>query len=342
MSNLRDYIPALKYGAKILPSEVAGMNAPLSNGKVIFVDGDMSSGGAGTTFDNAYATIQAAINAASAGDLIQVAEKTLISAANGSGAGGTATDPVSYTEALTIPDGKSHLTIQGISRGRTQGGLPQLKIGSTTTSPLLTIQAAGCLITGLGFNGAGATGGGILLDDDAGTTTAVFGTTIAGCHFKNCKGTTATDSRTGGAIMWTADGGAWQTLISGNDFYKNVGDIVLKGTSVSVPQDVVIEDNTFMGTAATVDCHIYLAGGSGMANVVVNNNVFAGVLPALGSGSIVRYADLTGCTGIFSNNYFAGSYTTTGFGVAKVAAKIPTTVGIVHNYSDAGLIVREA
>ena len=142
--------------------------------------------------------------------------------------------------------------------------------------------------------------------------------------------------------MWSSAGGAWQTTISDNQFYKNVGDVVLKGTGTSVPQDVIIKNNDFLGLATSVDCHLYLAGGSGMASVLVHNNRFADVLPALSSGSVVRYVDMTGCTGMFSDNYFGGSYTTTGFGAAKAAAKIPTTVGITHNYSDAGLIVREA
>lgn len=218
--------------------------------------------------------------------------------------------------------------------------MPQIKKGSGSTA-LLTVRSPGCLIANLGFNGGSSTGGGILLDDD-GSTKSAFGTTIVGCHFKNCVGSTATDSRTGGAIQWAATGGAWQVRIEKNVFYKNVGDIVLLGTSSSVPQDVIIKDNIFMGLAASVDCHIYLAAGSGMAPVAVIGNTFADVLPALGSGSIVRYVEMTGCTGIFADNYVGGSYTTTGFGDAKVAAKIPATVGIAHNYSDAGLIVREA
>jgi hypothetical protein len=246
----------------------------------------------------------------------------------------TETDPSSFTENMVIT--ASNVKLIGLSSNRTQGGLPQLKVGSTTTSPIITIRNAGTLIANLGFNGAGATGGGILLDDD-GSTKVAFGTQIVGCHFKNCVGTTATDSRTGGAIQWAATGGAWQVRIEGNTFYKNVGDVVLKGTTGSVPQDVVIANNDFLGLATSVDCHLYLAGGSGMASVMVKGNTFADVLPALGSGSVVRYADMTGCTGIV-----AGSYTTTGFGAAKDAAKIPTTVGIAHNYSDAGLIVREA
>lgn len=327
-----EFSPALRYGARLYPEDLAGVFSMNDTEKYWFVDGDKTASGTGTSFLDAFKTIQEAVNAASAGDTIFIAAKTITA---------LSTDPVSYAETITIANSKPQLSLIGISRGRTQGGLPQLKVG-TAASPIITISAPGVLIANLGINGVGGTGGGILLNDDGGTSAVAFGTTIVGCHFKNCRGSSATDSRTGGAIMWTANGGAWQVYIGGNDFYKNVGDVVLKGTSNDSPQDVIIENNTFMGTAAAVDCHLYLAGGSGMATVAVNNNVFADVLPALSSGSVVRYADLTGCTGIFSNNYFAGSYTTTGFGAAKAAAKIPTTVGIVHCYSDAGLIVREA
>lgn len=324
-------IPTLRYGNKIYPEDIAN---PLTfNGKYWYVDADNGSDSAntGVTIDKAKATIQAALTAAGTSDVIFVKARTMVAGA---------TDPVSYAETLTIAAGQDRVSIIGIGTGRTQGGLPQVKKGSGSTA-LLTVRAPGCVITGIGFNGGSSTGGGILLDDDGSTKTA-FGTTVVGCHFKNCVGSTATDSRTGGAIQWSSDGGAWQVYIGNNVFYKNVGDVVLKGTSGSVPQDVIIEGNTFQGLATSVDCHLYLAGGSGMASVTVNNNVFADVLPALGSGSVVRYVDMTGSTGMFSNNYVAGSYTTTGFGAAKAAAKIPTTVGIAHNYSDAGLIVREA
>lgn len=314
---------------------------PMTQGKIFFVmqAADTRYNDFAAAFPNdadgvqrLHTTISAAVSAASAGDVIMVFPGDM---------GATATDPVSYAETVTIPAGKSKLSIIGVLENVTQGGLPQIKKGSGSTA-LVTIQAPGCYIKNMGINGNGSTGGGILLDSDGGTTKDAFGTTIEGCHIKNCVGSTATDSRTGGGIMWSSTGGSWSVSIKNNRFYKNVGDVVLLGTSLSVPQDVVIEGNTFVGTAATVDCHLYLAGGSGMSSVVVNNNVFADVLPALGSGSVVRYVDMTGCTGIFSNNSFAGSYTTTGFGAAKAAAKIPTTVGIVHNYSDAGLIVREA
>ncbi len=331
--NLGSLVPGIQYGARVFPHELlnGGGAGPMvkEGGSYWFVDGDRSNGG-GRSWADAFPTIAEAISAASAGDVIYIAPLE-ISAGD--------TDPSSYEENLTIPPAKSSLSLIGVSRGRTQGGLPQLKDGSTTTQEILRIRASGCLVYNLGFNGAGNTGGGVLLDESASGYTA-FGTTIAGCHFKNCKGATATNAATGGAIMWTSNGGAWQSSIVGNQFYKNVGDIVLKGTSGSVPQDILIQGNTFQGLATSVDVHI-LTGGSGMSGLTVDNNTFADVLPALGSGTNVRYVILTGSTGIFSNNSVAGSYTTTGFGAGQAAAKIPTTVGITHNYSDAGLIVRQ-
>jgi len=312
-----------------------------SHTNVYFVDGDKGNdGNSGNSPDKAKLTIQAAVTKAAlrnlteeSGSIIYVKAKHMDAAA---------TDPESYSENIVIPAaGGANMVICGVSNNKTQCGLPQLKVGATTTSPILTVRAPGVALINMGINGYGGTGGGILLDDDGSTKTAL-GFSILNSHLKNCVGTTATDCRTGGAIMWSANGGAWQVRIAGNTFYKNVGDVVLKGTAQTVPQDVIIEKNNFQGLATSVDCHLYLAGGSGMASVTVDGNVFADVLPALGSGSITRYVDMTGCTGIFSNNVVGGSYTTTGFGAAKAAAKIPTTVGIANNHSDAGLIVREA
>lgn len=325
----RDYIPALRFGAKIYPEDLAVGN-PWANFWYVDEDNGSDSANNGASADKPVASLEQAISNAGRGDVIFVRAQKVATGA---------TDPESYTENAVIPADKDGLSIIGVDTGRTQGGLPQLKVGATTTQAILTVRAPNCYIANLGFNGSGATGGGILLDDDGSTKTA-FGTTIENCHFKNCVGTTATNAATGGAIQLS--GAPWQILIRGNNFYKNVGDVVLKDTSNSVPQDLVIEENIFMGTAAAVDCHLYLAGGSGSSSVAVRRNTFAAVLPALASGSIVRYADLTGCTGDFSNNTFAGSYTTTGFGVAKAAAKIPTAVGLAHNYTDGGLIVREA
>lgn len=327
MGNAAEFIQAFKEGHKLHPQNMVLPGVPLEDGIIWYVDGDKSGSGGGKTWVDGKYKIQDAIDVASSGDLIRIGARTITAGA---------TDPISYEENLTIPNTVQNLSLIGVSRGRTQGGLPQIKDGVTTTQEILRIRASGCLVAGLGFNGAGNTGGGILLDESASGYVA-FGTSVLGCHFKNCKGATATDSRTGGAIMWHANGGAWQTLIAGNRFYKNVGDIILKGTSSSKPQDVVIEDNRFSPLGANTDCNIYGAGGSGFAWVEINNCKF-GQLPALGSGSIVRYYDLTGSTGQLNDCNFGCDINATAseltFGTAGTGGKTPTTVQVARCYGE--------
>lgn len=319
---MNQVLPGLKEGWKILVSEIAGLMSSCF-GNTLFVDGDDGSdNNSGVSPEDAFVTIQAAVTAASAWDTIVVKAQDMAAGAS---------DPESYEENIIIPADKCGLRIVGDSYlNRTQCGLPQIKVGSTTTQAILTIRAPGCTIAGIGINGAGATGGGILLDDDASTKSAA-GTSILGCHFKNCKGTTATNAATGGAIMWSANGAAWQVRISGNRFYKNVGDVVLMGTSVSVPQDVIIEENVFSGPAANVDCHLFLkGGGSGMNGVIIRNNSFP-CFPAIGSGTNAKNLDLTGCVGILDGNRFGCTAKT--FGAAGNNL-VPTTVLLADNYQE--------
>jgi len=320
-----NYYPGFKRQMKWGPDDVVGFGVPLEGGDIWYVDGDKSTGGAGQSWEDAFATIQTAVTAASAGDVIYVAGRTITA---------LATDPVSYAETIIIPNATSNLSIIGVSRGRSQGGLPQIKIGAGSTA-MLDVRAPGCLIQNIGFNGASSTGGGILLTDDGGTASVAFGTTIAGCHFKNCVGSTATNAATGGAIMWSATGGAWQTLISSNRFYKNVGDIVLLGTTSSVPQDVIIQDNIFSGPAANVDCNLYLEGGSGMNGVVIDSNIFQ-QKPAISSGTNARYIKATGCVGMMTRNMFgclsAEGESEVTFQADGTAAFIPTTLHMAGNF----------
>ena len=308
-------------------------------GTTRFVDGtNGSDNNLGLTWGDAYATIQAAVTASSAGDTVYVAAKTISVGAN---------DPNSYAESIVIPAAKTSLSLIGVSRGRTQMGLPQIKPGGVTTGiSLLTIRAGGCLIKNIGFNGNSTAGApinnGILLDDDNSTKSA-SGTTIENCHFKNCAGATVGDARTGGAIVWSALGVGWQVLIRGNRFYKNVCDVCLLGTSTSVPQDVIIEDNIFSGQAADVDCNLWLkGGGSGMNGVIIRYNTFQ-QLPALSTGQVKRYIDATGCVGMLVGNDFGCLVTDTGttltFLADGTAAKIPTTMHVVRNFGQSNLTV---
>jgi hypothetical protein len=314
-----------------LTNRLAALGQAYLRGKnTWFVNGDLAASGDGSNWDAGFATIQEAVTAASAGDSIFIKQKKITA---------LSTDPVDYAETIIVPNTKPNLALIGVNFGRTQGGLPQIKKGSGSTA-LLTLRAPGCYISNLCFNGVSSTGGGILIDDD-GTTKVAFGTTIENCYFKNCVGSTATDGRTGGAIQWSSAGDGWQTLIQNNRFYKNVADIVLLGTSNSVPQDIVIQNNIFSGPAASVDVNIYMAAGSGVNGLYILNNTFP-ALPAIGSGSVVRFMDLTACIGVVADNMFGDTTTATGYGAAKAKAKIPTTMFMPRNYNESGLITREA
>lgn len=333
--DIANYIPAFKYGAKVYPKNMVSPNVPIEGGKVWFVDGDISTAGShsGSSWEDAWSETEFDGNLSdinnggiSAGDVIYVAARTMAQ---------SDTDPVSYTANLVID--VPQVSIIGISRGLTQGGLPQFKVGATTTSPVISVQAPGTLLANLGVNGIGGTGGGIKFGVSAGTYDS-FGSSVLGCHLKNCVGTTATNSATGGAIMLS--GAPWQIRIEGNRFYKNVGDVVLLDTNNSVPQDVVIANNYFSDSPAATDCNIYGAGGSGFGTgLLIDNNIF-GALPAIGSGSVVRYADLTGADGgMLTNNMFgcvtdaAGTELT--FKSDGTAVKLPTTVFAAGNYGQA-------
>jgi len=325
-------------GPYIMDQHVTFSSLAVGNGgegDVWFVDGTNGlTTNNGTGWSDALTTIQAAVDKAGPGDTIYITAKDITDFTG---------DPISYEENIIIPAATSSLSLIGVSRGRTQGGLPQLKDGAGTTAAILTIRAPGCLIMNLGFNGAGNTGGGVLLDDDYAAKSA-FGTSIVGCHFKNCKGH-ATNGKLGGAIMWSAEGNAWQVLISGNRFYKNVCDINLLGTSSTVPQDVIIENNDF--SAGSNSDAVIWCGGSGFGDGFVFKNNTLGLIPSLASGTIgVYFEGTTGsnlnATGVMVNNTFGSAGTTTGYGNDKATAKIGTGILLSNNYSSAGLIVREA
>lgn len=302
------------------------------SGQYRYVDSDSGSDadGNGKSIEKPYATIQTAVTDAGNWGVVFVKAKNMAAGA---------TDPSNYAETVIIPATHEGLQIIGVGTGRVQGGLPQIKMGSGTTA-MLTIRAPGCSINNMGFNGiwtADSTQSlvGILLDDDASTKTA-FGTTIENCHFKNCAGSTAsTNAATGGAITWAATGGAWQVLIKGNRFYKNVGDVVLIGTSGSVPQDVIIEDNVFSGPAASVDCNVY-TGGDGINGLIIKNNYFQAD-PAITSASNGNFLMLTGSVGLLAHNYFACYTAQAGTDItfgATAVNKVPTTMFMAGNYGE--------
>lgn len=311
--------------AAINPNKIGGFRVLRKGNRCLYVDGSSGSdSNSGLSAYAAKATIQAAVTAANPWDTIYVFPKDIPI---------TATDPVSYVETVIIPNTKPGLSIVGVCTGRTQGGLPQMKIGAGSTA-MITIRAPGCSIENMGINGGDSTGGGILLDDN-GTSKVAMGTTLFNCHFKNCKAH-ATHASVGGAIYCT-DYPPWQVLVENCIFFKCTGGIVIPGSTV-IAQDWVIKNCEFTSSVATdVDADIYIYNCLGL---VIDNCRFATVdVPAKASGDIGRYIKLgTGTFGMLSNCTFAcmtnESATEISFGTTGSGGVIPTTVRMVHNYGE--------
>jgi hypothetical protein len=299
-------------------------------GKILFVDGDLGSdGNDGLSPQSPKVTVQSAVTAAGANSTIYVKAKAMAAGA---------TDPGSYAENIIIPAGSSCMTIIGVGSALTQGALPQLKVGATTTSPIITVRAAGFVIQNMTVNGIGATGGGILLDGDASTKDA-FGFAAINCYLKNCKGSGA--AATGGAIYWSSTGSSWNVRIDSCDFYDCRAGIVLTGTSIDMPKSVYVENCSFgAGLKATVDCDIYGAGGSGINGLYINKCRFNTVdVPAYAtSPSAARYVYATGCVGAMTNCTFACTGKT--IGAAGDACYIPVTMRTVACYQENAIFTR--
>ena len=314
------YGNAYQWGGYPLPTAPI----PRYNGRAWFVDGTNGlDGNSGRSPKNAFASITQAVYTnpdLQEGDVVYVFPKVLAR---------TDSDPGSYAETFSIDT--PQIALVGIGGGAMQGAIPQVKIGAGSTA-MCTVNAPGVIIQGIGFNGASSTGGGILLHDDGGATSAAFGTIIRGCHFKNCKAH-ATQGTTGGAIYWSDHGGAWQILIEGNEFYKNVSDIVLRGGAAVIPQDVTIRGNRFSGPSASVTSNIY-TGSGGINGLYIYDNIFT-ALPTLSTGDVNLFVSLTGSIGILANNAFACTGKT--FGVAgDNGGTVPATMLIVNNYQEDG------
>ena len=130
--------PPYSRGPYVWDQQVTFSQGVSGEGNTWYVDGtNGSSGNDGKSWASAINTIQGAVDLASAGDIIFITSE-LITDYTG--------DPTSYEENLVIGVDTPNLSLIGVSRGRTQGGLPQLKDVATTTSPILTIRAAGCYV----------------------------------------------------------------------------------------------------------------------------------------------------------------------------------------------------
>lgn len=142
MGKASDYIPALKYGHKIYPENIAGALGLPSVGEIFYVDPNKSSSGGGKTVDDAYKTIAEAYAAASADndDVIIIV-------------GTNATGRTAETDNITWAKRRLHMMGNGAPRRinpRNGLGTASTLTGETTTA-IFTVTANNCIFANMSF-----------------------------------------------------------------------------------------------------------------------------------------------------------------------------------------------
>jgi hypothetical protein len=134
MLKLRDYSPALKYGAKIMPEDIAGMIGLPSVGNIFYVDPGKSVSGGGRSQDDAFKTVTEAYNAMEADndDVCVIAPSS-------------STGRTSETATLTWAKRRTHIVGNGpLRRGWNRAGIG---FSDAVTTPSMTISANNCSFT---------------------------------------------------------------------------------------------------------------------------------------------------------------------------------------------------
>lgn len=130
----RDNAPALKFGAKIYPEDIAGMIGLPSVGNIWYVDPGKSVSGGGTSQDDAFKTLTEAYAAVVADndDVVVIAPSS-------------ATGRTSEAASITWAKRRTHILGNGpLRKGWNRAGI---SFASTATTPSLTISANNCSFT---------------------------------------------------------------------------------------------------------------------------------------------------------------------------------------------------
>jgi hypothetical protein len=146
---LRDYIPALKMGAKIQPQDIAGMLGLPYVGNVYYVDG---YGGAdthsGLTQDDAFKTVSAAFAATT-----NYNHDVIVIAPSGAGSG----EPYAITETAAIAWNKSLTHLIGNVAPSMLSPRAKIYTATAALSPFVTISGQGCIFKNVMFYSSATT-----------------------------------------------------------------------------------------------------------------------------------------------------------------------------------------
>lgn len=136
----RDYVPAVKYGAKWYPEDLAGVLGLPTVGTIFYVDpsGGSDTANSGTSQNDAYATVSKALSSCTSAQH----DVVIVSPTGGTGRA-TETTAISWNKRFTHLIGSAAPTIQDARAGI-----------SFDTGGSLTLSENGCIFSNVTFNGS--------------------------------------------------------------------------------------------------------------------------------------------------------------------------------------------
>jgi hypothetical protein len=182
---LRDYVPALRYGAKILPQDLAGMLGLPYVGNVIYVDPTAGSDTAngGTAQNDAFATVAKAYSVAVSGQN----DVVLITPTGGTGR---------TTEGAAIVWAKRFTHLVGNAAPVPFAPRAGMNFSSAVVSPCFTLSENGCIFKNITF----------ATSEDMNVMFNVTGSRnyFEGCHIQGSTNDTAGNDTAWRALVLTA------------------------------------------------------------------------------------------------------------------------------------------
>jgi len=246
MGNASDYIPALKFGHKIYPQDLAGMLGLPYVGNVFYVDPTAGSDSANSGKDqnNAFATVAAAYAACTSGQH----DVVLLSPTGGSGRTAETT-AITWAKRFTHLVGNAAPTAQDPRAGLNFSGTAGVAAGS------LSITENGCLFKNITLTGT----------DDVNVPVSITGdyNSFIGVDFKGALNATSGDDTASRALVLT---GAQENYFGGCTFGQDT--IMRSAANATIEFASAASRNVFEGCRfiAAIDAatpvHVLFTGTS--------------------------------------------------------------------------------
>lgn len=319
MKILRNYVPAMKYGAKIQPQDLAGVLGLPTVGNIWYVDPSAGSDTAnsGSEQNNAFATVAAAYTAATASNH----DVIIISPTGGTGRT-SETTAITWAKRFTHLIGSAAPTMQDARAGISFG-----------TGGSLTISENGCIFANLTFNGT--------TDINVPVTITGDYNSFNGVDFKgSLNDTTGDDTALRALVLSGAQENTFTACTFGADtFMRSAANATVEFASAA-SRNIFDGCNFVMAADAETPVHVLFSGTNSVDRFVQFNDCMFYAFYTNHSAKVNAAFDLSAqtatCDVIMSGNALAVGFddweaTATNFMWFQPATATTTAIGLAIN-----------